>query len=71
MTGYRDEDDFDVSQCLGEESIIDKINCEKSDIRVRVKTITIIENLLITNTYFSNSVSLRLPISEIIMLCHI
>ena len=52
MVGHQNEDDFDVSH---EDSIIDRIIYERSDIRVRVETLTIIENLLIMNAYFHNS----------------
>ena len=39
MVGYQDEDDFNV---YNEENLIDKMIYEKNDIRVRVKTMTII-----------------------------
>ena len=52
MVGHQNEDDFDVSH---EDSIIDRIIYERSDIRVRVETLTIIEKIPIMDAYFHNS----------------
>ena len=62
MVRHHDEDDFDVSEYLDKDNIIDRTVCKRSDIRVRVKTMTIIENLTIANIDLPNSLLLRLPI---------
>ena len=61
MVGHQDENDFDVS---GDNSIIDRMVCEISYIRVRVNTMATIKHLPITNTYFPNSLLSRLPIRD-------
>ena len=61
MTSYQDEDDFDISN---EDSIIDRIIFERNDIRVRVNTMSIIENLPITRAELPNRLLLRLPVRD-------
>ena len=61
MMDLQDENDFDVS---GDNSIIDRMVCEISYIRVRVNTMATIKHLPITNTYFPNSLLSRLPIRD-------
>ena len=61
MTSYQDEDDFDISN---EDSIIDRIIFERNDIRVRVNTMSIIENLPITRAELPNRLLSRLPVRD-------
>ena len=59
MVRHQDEDDFDVSD---DDSMIDRLICERNDVRVRVNTMKIIKNLPITNVDLPNNVLSRLPI---------
>ena len=59
MARHQDEDDFDVSD---DDSMIDRLICERNDVRVRVNTMKIIKNLPITNVDLPNNVLSRLPI---------
>ena len=58
------EDKFDINACSDDESIIDRMLNDKKDIRVRVKIMTIIENLSVTNAEFSECLLLRIPIRD-------
>lgn len=59
MVRHQDEDDFDVSD---DDSMIDRLICERNDVRVRVNTMKITKNLPITNVDLPNNVLSRLPI---------
>ena len=61
IVSYQDEDDCDVSKY---DSIIDRMICERNNIRVKFNTMVIIENLPITNTDFPNNLLSRLPIRD-------
>ena len=61
MVRHQDEDDFDVSD---DDSMIDRLICERNDVRVRVNTMKIIKNLPITNVDLPNNVLSRLPIKS-------
>ena len=53
--GHQDEDDFDVFD--DNDNIIDRLNCERNQVRFRVNSIAVINNLPITNVD-------RLPIRD-------
>ena len=59
MVRHHDEDDFDVSD---DDSMINRLICERNDVRVRVNTMKVIKNLPITNVDLPNNVLSRLPI---------
>ena len=42
------DEDFDIDACSDDESILDRMLDDKKDILVRIRTITIIENLPVT-----------------------
>ena len=56
------DDDFDIDACSDDESILDRMLDDKKDIRVKIRTITIIENLPVTNAEFSECLLSRLLI---------
>ena len=58
---HQDEDDFGVSD---DDSIIDILLFVINDVRVRVNTMEIINNLPITNADISNNLLSRLPIKD-------
>ena len=58
------DDDFDIDACSDDESILDRMLDDKKDIRVRIRTMTIIENLPVTNAEFSECLLSRLPIRD-------
>ena len=66
--GNQDEDNFDV---FNEDSITDRMIFERSNIRVRVDTISIVENLRITKADLPNIFYCRVFQSKIILLCHL
>ena len=45
MKSQNEDDEFDINICSDDESIIDIMLYDKKDIRVRIKTMTVIENL--------------------------
>ena len=51
--GHQEGDYFDASN---DDGIIDRIMSERNDVRIRVNTMAIIENLPITNTDLPNNV---------------
>ena len=61
MLGHQDEDDFDVSD---DDSIINKLICERNEVRVRFDTIVIIENLPLANADLPNNLLSRLLIKN-------
>ena len=62
MAIHQDEDNLNVSE--NDDSIIDKLLSERNQVKVRVKTIAIIENLPITNEDLLNNLLSRLPIRD-------
>ena len=66
--GHQDEDNLDV---FNEDSITDRIIFERSDIRVRVNSMSIVENLRITKADLPNIFYCRVFQSKIILLCHL
>ena len=48
-----EDDDFDIGACSDDESILDRMLDDKKDIRVRIRKMTIIKNLPVTNAEFS------------------
>ena len=58
------EDEFDINVCSNDESIIDRILNDKKDIRVRIKIMTVTENLPVTNADFPEFLLSRLPIRD-------
>ena len=56
------DDDFDIGACSDDESILDRMLDDKKDIRVRIRTMTIIENLPATEAEFSECLLSRLPV---------
>ena len=62
MASNQDEDNLNVSE--NDDSIIDKLLSERNQVRVRVNTIAIIENLSITNEDLFNNLLSRLPIKD-------
>ena len=69
MAGHQDEDqdEFDL---FDDDNIIDRLIYERNEVRVRVYTIVIIDNLPITNEDLPNNLLSRLPIRDN-SLCHI
>ena len=59
------EDEFDINVCSNDESIIDRILNDKKDIRVRIKIMTVTENLPVTNADFPEFLLSRLAIRDI------
>ena len=58
------DDDFDIDTYSDDESILNIMLDDKKDIRVRVKIMTIIENLPVTNAEFSECLLSRLLIQD-------
>ena len=58
------DDDFDIGACSDDESILDRMLDDKNDIRVGIRTMTIIENLPVTNAEFSECLLSRLPVRD-------
>ena len=59
----QNENDFDLNACSDDEIIIDRILYKKKN-RTRIKTMTVIENLPVTNVDIHESLLLRLPIRD-------
>ena len=59
MMNHQDEDDFNLSD---DTSIIDRLICERNEVRVRVNTMEIIKILPITNANLPNKLLSRFPI---------
>ena len=57
------EEEFYLNSCSNDDSIIDRIFMKK-DIRVRVKTMTVIESLPVTNADIPESLLSRLPMKD-------
>ena len=57
---HQDENDFNVTACSDEDIIIDRTIFERRDVRVRVKTMTAIGNLPISNVDLPNNLLSRL-----------
>ena len=53
MIVHQYEDKFDVSKCFDEDTIRDRIFFKRSEIKFRVKTMDIIENLPVDNANIS------------------
>ena len=62
--GDHGDDDFDINACSDDESILDRMLDDKTDICVRIKTMTVIENLPVTNAEFSECLLSRIPIRD-------
>jgi len=62
MMESQSERESDLNVYSGDDSIIDRIIYEKQDIRVKVNTITAIENLPVANVDIPGCVLSRLPI---------
>ena len=56
------DDAFDIDACSDDERILDRMLDEKNDIRVRIRTRTIIEKLPVTNAELSECLLSRIPI---------
>ena len=54
------DEDFDIDACSDDESILDRMLDDKKDIRVKIRTMTIIENLPVTEAEFSECLLSRL-----------
>ena len=61
MADRQDEDDFDVSD---DDSMIDRLICERNDVRVGINTMVIIENLSVINADLPNDLLLRVSIRD-------
>ena len=57
-------DVFDINACSDDESILGRMLDDKKDIRVKGKTMTVIENLPVTNAEFSECLLSRIPIRD-------
>ena len=60
----QNEDDFDLNVCFDDERIIYRILHENNYIKVRINTMTIIENLPVTNANIHESLFSRLPMRD-------
>ena len=58
------DEDFDIDACSDDDSILDRMLDDKKYIRVRIRTMTIIENLPVTNAEFSECLLSRLLIRD-------
>ena len=58
------DEDFDIDACSDDESILDRMLDDKKDIRVRIRTMTIIENLPATEAEFSECLLSRLQVQD-------
>ena len=61
MESQSGDDDFNINACFDDKSIIDRILNDKKDIRVRVKTMAVIENLQVINAAFPEYSLSRIP----------
>ena len=57
-------DEFDINACSDDKSIIDRMLNNKKDIRARIKTMIVIENLPVTNADIPECLLSRLPIGD-------
>ena len=64
MESQNEDDEFDINICSDDESIIDIMLYDKKDIRVRIKTMTVIENLPVINADIPECLLPRLPIRD-------
>ena len=64
MESQSEDDEFNINTCSNEESIINRMLNDKKYIRVRIKTMTVIGNLQITNAYISKYLLSRLQIRD-------
>ena len=64
QSGDDGDDDFDIDVCSYDESILDRMFDDKKDIRVRVKTMTIIKNLHVTNAELSEYLLSRISMRD-------
>ena len=64
MESQNEDDEFDINICSDDESIIDIMLYDKKDIRVRIKTMTVIENLPLTIVDIPEYVLSHLPIRD-------
>ena len=62
QSGDDGDDIFDINECSDDENIVDRILDDKKYIRFRVRTMTVIENLHVTNAEFSERLLSRIPI---------
>ena len=58
------DEDFDIDACSDDESILDRMLDDKKDIRVRIRTMTIIEDLPATEAEFSECLLSRLQVQD-------
>jgi len=58
------DDAFDIDACSDDENILDRMLDDKKDIRVRIRTMTIIENLPATESEFSECLLSRLQVQD-------
>ena len=63
MESQSEDDKFDINACSYDESIIGRMHDNKKDIRVRMKIMTVIENLSKSTQSFSFSVVTKHAIS--------
>ena len=61
MAIYQEENEFNITSCFDEDSIIEKIISDKN-VRIRVRTMNFIENLPLTNVVSRY---------EIVLLCNL
>ena len=61
MAIYQEENEFNVTSCSDEDSIIERMMSDKN-VRIRVRTMTLIENLPLINVVFRY---------EIVLLCNL
>ena len=64
MESQNEDDEFDINICSDDESIIDIMLYDKKDIRVRIKTMTVIENLPLTIVDIPEYLLSHLPIRD-------
>ena len=64
MESQSEDDKFDINACSYDESIIGRMHDNKKDIRVRMKIMTVIENLPITIADIPECFLSRLPIRD-------
>ena len=58
------DDDFDIDACSDDESMLDRMLDDKKDIRLRIRTMTIIGSLPVTYAEFSECLLSHLPIQD-------
>ena len=54
MESQSEDDEFDINACSDDENIIDRMLNDKKDIRVKIKTMTVIENYWLQTPIFLN-----------------